>query len=274
MPYLSLRIRIPAGSPVLVFSIVIAAACALEPPPAGDASAGGATAESAPSPAQAAAATAEPASSPPVDPAAIASRLAHGIDLSHHDGGVDWTDVAAAGHTFAIVKASEGVDNPDPSFPGHWPAMKEAGLIRGAYHFYVTEDDPAEQAKLFIATVDLQPGDLAPAVDIELLGHDTRPGLPARLKTFLSILEQHYGVKPIIYTGPNFWDANLDATFGDHPLWVAEYGVSDPRLPAGWTEWHLWQYSQDVTVPGVEKAVDASHVNRTGADLGALVIPD
>jgi lysozyme len=268
MPYLSVPTRTFGRIPIWASSILLVAACVPERAPTAAGSA-----ESAASPSPEAAAPAEQAP-PPVDPAEIASRLAHGIDLSHHDGTVDWEDVAAAGHTFAIVKASEGVDAPDPAFPGHWPAMKAAGLIRGAYHFYVTEDDPAEQAKLFVDTVDLEPGDLAPAVDVEVIGHDTQPGLADRLKTFLSILEQHYGVKPIIYTGPNFWDANLDASFGDHPLWVAEYGVSEPRLPAGWQEWHLWQYDDDVTVPGVEKAVDASHVNRSGADLGALVIPD
>jgi lysozyme len=268
MPHRSLRMRTLGSLPVWASSILLAAACAPEPAPTGAASA-----ESTPPPAQEAAAPAEPAP-PPVDPAEIAARLAHGIDLSHHNGTVDWAAVAAEGHTFAFVKASEGVDNPDASFPSHWPAMKEAGLIRGAYHFYVTEDDPAEQAKLFLGTVDLQPGDLAPAVDVEVIGHGTQPGLADRLETFLSILEQHYGVKPIIYTGPNFWDQHLDDTFGGHPLWIAEYGVSEPRLPIGWDEWHLWQFNGDVTVPGVEKAVDASHVNRTGADLAALVIPD
>ena len=65
----------------------------------------------------------------------------------------------------------------------------------------------------------------------------------------------------------------IDGTFGDHPLWVAEYGVSEPRLPAGWTAWHLWQFQENAAVAGVEKGADRSHVNRSGVDLAALIIP-
>ena len=122
-------------------------------------------------------------------PKASPVKKVHGIDVSHHSGAVDWTKVKAHGHTFAFVKATEGMDDPDPMFAAHWPAMKKAGLIRGAYHFYVTEDDPGKQAKFFIQTVTLKKGDLAPVVDIEILGKSTQPDLVSRFQTFLEILE-------------------------------------------------------------------------------------
>jgi lysozyme len=261
MPHPALRLLA-----VLAICALAATACGREPAPEAE-SAAAQPEDAAPDPA------AEPPAPPPVSAPEIAARLAHGIDLSGHSGTVDWAAVAAEGHTFAIVKATEGMDLQDPAFAGHWPAMKAAGLIRGAYHFYVTEDDPEAQASFFLATAALAPGDLAPVVDVEVLGHDTQPGLAGRLRTFLSIVEQRYGVKPILYTGPSFWDANLDGTFGDHPLWVAEYGVSEPRLPAGWTAWHLWQFQENAAVAGVEKGADRSHVNRSGVDLAALIIP-
>lgn len=206
--------------------------------------------------------------------AAVHEILGEGVDVSSHVGEVDWAALRAAGHTFAFIKATEGVDLADPSFETWWPAMKEAGIVRGAYHFYVTEDDPEAQAQFFISRATLDPGDLAPVVDVELIGHGTEPGLADRLRTFLSILEGHYGVKPIIYTGPNFWNANVGEGFGDHPLWVAEYGVDQPAIPAGWTEWHLWQHTGDAAVPGVEKSVDLSRVNPSAAvDLSRLVVP-
>lgn len=203
----------------------------------------------------------------------VAQRLHLGLDVSDHSGAVDWTQLAAEGHTFAFVKATEGEDLADSAFAGHWPAIKAAGLARGAYHFYVTEDDPAAQARFFIATVTLEPGDLAPVVDVEKIGQGTQPGLPERLKSFLVALEQHYGVKPILYTTANFWDANLTSDFGEYPLWVAEYDVSAPRLPAGWSAWHLWQWQEDAAVAGVENGADLSHVNRSGPDLAALFVP-
>lgn len=233
-------------------------------------------------PAPSVAAPAEPAGSmaatPPAPPAApapaeVAARLDDGVDVSGYSGTVDWTTVLDAGHSFAFVKATEGMDLRDPEFDTHWSGAGEAGMIRGAYHFYVTEDDPVAQAEFFISTVELAPGDLAPVVDVETLGHDTGPGLADRLRTFLDRLEAHYGVKPILYTSAGFWDSNLSPDFGDHPLWVAEYGVEEPRLPAGWSEWHLWQWQGDATVPGVEKSADLSRVNRDGPDLTALVVP-
>lgn len=211
-----------------------------------------------------------PTATPP--PSSVAE-LHQGIDVSSHSGAVDWRAVAAAGHTFAFIKASEGVDLPDPDFAVNWRAAMEAGLIRGAYHFYVTEDDPEAQARLFTGTVDLAPGDMAPVVDVELIGHGTRPGLADRLRTFLRLLEDHYGVRAIIYTSPKFWNAHLDDSFGRHPLWVAEYGVDQPTLPAGWDRWHLWQWQGDALVAGVEKEADLSRVNRAADDLHRLLVP-
>ncbi len=211
---------------------------------------------------------------PPTNDAATpqgAAELRNGIDASVHVGTIDWEVVAAAGHTFAFVKATEGMDLKDAAFDQNWAQIKAAGLIRGAYHFYVTEDDPAKQAAFFIDNVVLEPGDLLPAVDVEMIGHDTRPGVPERLQAFVNLIEAHYGVKPIIYTSPNFWDAHFPHGFGAYPLWVANYGVEKPRLPAGWSEWHIWQRQQDARIPGVEKGADLNSVNRS-VDLSMLII--
>jgi lysozyme len=212
----------------------------------------------------------------PAAPAAppMAGRLHHGLDVSGHSGNVDWPALAEAGHSFAFIKATEGQDLKDPAFDRHWPAIKNAGIIRGAYHFYVTEDDPELQARFFIDTVALEPGDLAPVVDIELLGHGTRDGLANKLRTWLDLVERHYGVKPIIYTAANFWDAHLNDQFGEYPLWIADYEVDQPRLPRGWTAWHLWQNKGDADLKGVEKGADLSLVNHSGPDLSALIVPE
>lgn len=181
-----------------------------------------------------------------------------GIDVSHYSGAVDWEAVRGAGYDFAYVKATEGVDSPDPAFADHWRRLGELGVPRGAYHFYVTEDDPEEQARFFLEIAGLRPGDLAPAVDIELIGHGTKPGLAERLQTFLEIVARETGVRPIVYTSPKFWNAHLTSAFGDHPLWVAEYGVPEPQVPTGWERWTLWQHRDDHSIPGVEKDADLS----------------
>ena len=184
-----------------------------------------------------------------------------GIDVSHFSGSVDWPAVSDAGYRFAYVKATEGIDSPDPRFAEHWSSLEGTALLRGAYHLFVTEDDPEEQARFFVETVGDRPGDLLPVVDIEILGHGTETStLAANLRRFLAIVAERYGVRPMIYTAPNFWNAHLDDTFGEHPLWVAEYGVDEPSLPAGWTRWDLWQWADSDQVPGVEKDADLSRV--------------
>jgi lysozyme len=242
---------------------------------------GGASEAPAPEP-PASAPAAEPA--PPPTPAAPEAgvtagveklnRSQGGIDVSGHSGSVDWAAVLAEGHEFAFVKATEGDDLRDPAFDDNWREMKEAGLLRGAYHFYVTEDDPDEQADFYTSVVTLSPGDLAPVVDVELIGHGTEPGLEKRLRRFLERLESHYGIRPLIYTSASFWNEHLTDDFGDYPLWVAEYDVDEPNLPDGWDTWHLWQWRGDADVPGVEKGADLSRVNRTaGLDFSSLVVP-
>lgn len=202
---------------------------------------------------------------------ALAAERVRGVDVSHHSGDVDWLTVCRSGHGFAYVKASEGVDDPDPRFAEHWRALWDLGMPRGAYHFYVTEDDPDAQADLFLSTVDLHPGDLVPVVDVELIGHGTEPGWQDGLRRFLDRVEGEVGVRPMIYTSPDFWDAHLGAGFDAHPLWVSEYGVEEPRVPTGWKTWHLWQYAGDQQVPGVEKDTDVNRLHPE-TELGELRI--
>ncbi|MEM7480378.1 MAG: GH25 family lysozyme [Acidobacteriota bacterium] len=205
-------------------------------------------------------------------PAAVVA-IHHGVDVSRHSGAVDWQVIADQGFTFAVVKATEGVDLEDSAFQGHWPAIRKVGLRRGAYHFYVTEDDPVEQAEFFLRTVPFSSGDLVPVVDVELIGHNTPPGLAERLRTFLDHIEKRVGVKPMIYTSPHFWNRHLTADFGDYPLWIAEYDVAAPVLPKGWEQWHLWQSKGDATVEGVAKGADLNLGNPRLDAIASLLIP-
>jgi len=181
-----------------------------------------------------------------------------GIDISHHSGEVDWETVKEQGYKFAYVKATEGVDDADPMFEKHWRALREAGMARGAYHFYVTEDDPAEQARFFASRLKGDPGTLPPAVDVELLGHNTEGDLSKTLLVFLRTFEKETGVKPMIYTDSNFWDVHYRPEFSEYLLWVAEYGVRMPRVPFGWKNWVLWQRNENKKIKGVEKGVDVN----------------
>src|SRR5581483_6292680 len=69
-----------------------------------------------------------------------------------------------------------------------------------------------------------------------------------------------------------FWNAHLNSNFGSYPLWVANYGASSPKIPAGWTTWNFWQHSQSGTIAGVTGNVDLNNFNGTQDDLNASVI--
>lgn len=194
-----------------------------------------------------------------------------GIDVSHHSGAIDWKAVAAQEPAFVYLKATEGIDAADPSFAEHWRQLGELGIPRGAYHFYVTEDDPERQARFFLSVARPAPGDLPPVVDVETLGHGTTGSLAPALRRFLDLVERETGRMPVIYTGHRFWNSHFDDSFARYHLWVAEYGVAEPTLPAGWTEWLFWQFQGDASIPGVEKTADRSRLRR-GVPLQSLVV--
>lgn len=198
-----------------------------------------------------------------------------GIDVSHYQGRIDWARVKAAGKDFAFAKAAQGNTTGDSAFAENWPAMKAAGILRGAYDFYVAGDDPKTQAKNFTSRIKLEPGDLPPMVDIETEspGAESDSQLIRDLHEFIGILSDKYGVMPFIYTGPSFWNAHFDGSFSDCPLWVAEYGVSKPKPVTGWKYWTIWQYSQSGAVDGIGGAVDLDYFNGSLDQLRKFVIP-
>ncbi|MDJ0631536.1 MAG: GH25 family lysozyme [Rhodobacter sp.] len=203
------------------------------------------------------------------------SEYQHGIDVSHYQGDIDWSKVKADGRVFAYAKAAEGDATVDVRFAANWAGMKAAGILRGAYLFYVAGNDPETQARNFMKRVTLEPGDLPPMVDIETerAGVESDAQLVKDLHTCLAALTKHYGVAPFIYTGPSFWNAHFDDSFSHYPLWVAEYGVSKPKPVKGWGYWTIWQYSQSGSVGGVHGNVDLDYFNGSLEQLKKFTVP-
>lgn len=184
-----------------------------------------------------------------------------GIDVSHYQGLVNWHAVAGSGVKFAIAKASEGT-TVDDQFKNNWPAIQEAGLFRGAYHFGHPSGDPEAQATQFAATVGgLDFRDLPPALDLEVADGHPAAFVLDWAKRFVMRAEQLFGRRLIIYTGA-FWRAVLgnprpDPLFSERPLWLAGYGPEAHLVvPATWPRWTFWQYTSGqandpAAVPGV-----------------------
>jgi lysozyme len=186
----------------------------------------------------------------------------HGIDVSHHNNKIDWHRVKNSIEdkvdiSFCFIKATEGEDLKDQDFGNNWREAKKTGLIRGAYHFYVPRANPVEQAQNFIESVELEEGDFVPVIDFEILGtkRRVRNNLLENVKTFINIIENHYGVKPIIYTNGHIYRAYIKGNFDKYPLWISNYesqkleGYNKARLM-------LWQHSTTGKVDGIQGDVD------------------
>jgi lysozyme len=194
-----------------------------------------------------------------------------GIDVSHHNDIEDWQVLQAANISFVILKATDGLDYLDPDFTSRFSQLSQFGFVRGAYHFFETDDDPEQQADWFISNVQLVPGDLPPIVDIERIKGPVSGDVHKNFKIFLSRLEAHYGARPVIYTGPTFWDHVMKQHFPRYPLWIAQYDVEAPLVPDGWKAWTFWQHTNDFAVPGLQDPLDASYFNGSKDDLKKLL---
>jgi lysozyme len=191
-----------------------------------------------------------------------------GVDVSVYQGTVDWTSVKGAGMDFAIARISDGSDL-DTQFATNWSGMKSAGLVRGAYQYFEPGQDPTTQANIVISAVGkLGSGDLPVTADMETTGGESAATIAANLKTWMAAVQAGTGKAPMVYTAEGYWDGSVDSTaFASNPLWVANWGVSCPTLPTGWSTWDFWQDADNGTVAGISGAVDTDEYNGTLAQL-------
>lgn len=200
----------------------------------------------------------------------------HGIDISHHQGSIDWERLGACRQAadfplyFIFMKATEGGDYSDDCFRHNFEEARRNGFIRGAYHYFLPQTDARLQADFFIRQVQLSAGDLPPVLDVETAGKRGKEELRRGVKTWLDRVEQHYGVKPILYTSYKFKMRYLnDSLFNNYPYWIAHYYVDSVRY-AG--RWDFWQHTDVGSVPGIRKSVDLNVFRGSVEDLMQMAV--
>ena len=199
----------------------------------------------------------------------------HGFDISHHQGKINWNELAKAQYTsfpvrFVFMKASEGGDFSDTAFTRNFAEARKHGFIRGAYHFYNPKTDANRQADFFIRSVDLEPGDLPPVLDIETRSDDMDT-LRKDLLVWLHRIEAFYRVKPILYTSYKYKTRFLnDSVFNTYPYWIAHYYVDSVEYRGSWK---FWQHTDVGTLPGIQERVDLNVFNGTLEELQQMTIP-
>ena len=228
-------------------------------------------------------------------PPASAGTRAIGIDVSRFQGTIVWPSVAGAGVRFAFVQASRGSGTDctvkpaqcgaDPYFATNRIAAETAGIRVGAYHRAFASGgtiadaraDSLAEANVFLASVgSLQPGELVPVLDVETpFSGMTSTTLRTWVRVWVKRVNKRLGRKPMIYTNATSWSATGDTrefAKAKYPLWVAEWGVSRPTVPAsnwGRHGYSVWQYTSSGSVPGISGDVD---MDRLGKGLAKITV--
>jgi len=198
-----------------------------------------------------------------------------GIDISHYQDNIDWDKLRNAmikdtPIRFMFVKATEGSDIIDENFNLNFYQARKCELIRGAYHFYSTKTPAAQQARFFCKQVQLEDDDLPPVLDVETIGDLTPAQLQKEILTWMDIVEDHYGVVPILYTSYRFRTSYLNTpAFDKYPYWIAHYYVNELEYKG---EWAFWQHTDAGHIDGINGYVDVDLFNGGYKDLLKMTI--
>lgn len=199
-----------------------------------------------------------------------------GVDVSRHQGNIDWDRLAEAGVDFAYIKATEGGDWTDPQFARNWRGAEAAGIPRGAYHFFTFCRAPEEQAAHVLQTVPQTPEALPLAVDVEYGGNCTDYGsegaVRQRLDRLLQIVSDSLGYAPVLYATFASYPDFVEGRYPQSPVWIQNV-VVEPSLEGG-RGWTIWQWSKAGRLPGVEGPVDLNVFRGDAAAFRAFARPD
>lgn len=200
-----------------------------------------------------------------------------GIDVSHYQGIINWervsrADIKDAPVSFVIIKATEGARFKDKQFKRNFRESQRYGLLRGAYHYFSPGVPVSEQVTAYTDSVKLEAGDLPPVLDIEDVGDLSPEEIRDAALTWMLLVEDHYGVTPILYTNLRFKERYLSGKeFDRYPFWIAHYYV--PAL--SWKgEWKFWQHTDRGRLPGIQTFVDFNVYNGSMYDLLQLCVKE
>ncbi len=178
----------------------------------------------------------------------------YGVDVSNHQGEIDWHAVAGDDIGFAYIKATEGGDFVDNRFAKNWAGAGEAGLDRGAYHFFTLCRPGIEQAQNFLDAVSVDESELPPALDLELSGNcGDRPPKDQVLDevaAFIDEVERESRREVLLYVLDDFHDLYPVAERFNRNRWKRRIFLR----PGG--DWRVWQYTYLAKVDGISGAVD------------------
>jgi len=206
-----------------------------------------------------------------------------GVDISHHQGRVDWDLLKSSGLVdFAWIKVSEGVTYQDPMLKRNLSEARRVGIPVGGYHFGRPDnnEDPHKEIENFVNNCDLQPGDLRPVFDFEREKKGEAQFTFDWGLEFLRESEKRFGTSPILYTGGAFMKYKINGLhegLEDYDLWHAYYpgslknGVKKSRMYK-WDEWTVWQWTGSGTIDGFPSLIDRNWLSGAPGGLAKILL--
>ena len=184
-----------------------------------------------------------------------------GIDISSHQGYIDWAKVSSDKDIrFVYIKATEGSTYRSPHYAHNITQARRYGLLVGSYHYLTSTSTIDEQFKNFSTFALKSVQDLIPMLDVEVRGHWSRSQLIDSVDKFCQLVEVHYGVQPMIYSTMGFYNKNLTPHFNKHHLYIGRYSSAEPEI--NWEgQYTIWQYSETGIIPGIDAYVDLCRFN-------------
>lgn len=198
----------------------------------------------------------------------------YGIDVSHHNGNINWQKVSRSGAKFAYLKATEGVTFVDRRFATNLARARKHSIAVGAYHFFSSGTSPKRQVENYLRVYGriATKRDLPPVLDLEWDPNRKRQDrwkrrtpkeIVDRALVWLRNVERELGVRPIIYTNKNWWETRIGrqgARLRNYGIWMSRYGKfgrSSPPMPKG-LGWVMWQFTEHGKIAGVRGNVDVN----------------
>ncbi|MHC1705267.1 MAG: glycoside hydrolase family 25 protein [Tenuifilaceae bacterium] len=194
-----------------------------------------------------------------------------GIDVSRHNGKINWEEIKNLNIEFVFIKATEGKTMIDPWFKKNFTAVKKANIKVGAYHFFKFNRDGAEQARNFLSQTKKLRLDFPPILDIEEYTNTrikkSQKEVVREIRKFISTVEASTGRKVLLYMNEHDYNKYIKDNFNNNPLWICSLD-EEPNIDR---DWKFWQYTHRGKLDGLKGLFDLNTFNGDRGDWNKYI---
>lgn len=204
--------------------------------------------------------------------------ITYGIDVSVHQGIIDWNMVKRAGIKFAYIRATYGLVE-DLNYKRNAEGANLAAIENAPYGVFYFNLDPTAQAEKLCKTVEPYPHTILPAADVEVAPNIAKAPALQKLLQYLNFIDLVHKGKTHVYTGKYFYQyylsqglynpvtAPYELEMMQHPLWIPAYRTGFPDQCYPWVGWDVHQWSDQGRIPGILTKVDLDRTFLTPEEL-------